>query len=106
MELKTDSDTLILIPETDLVASHIVRLRDYFLDALTDHPKVSTVILQADNIKTVDSLGVNLIIGIYRQVSSESKIFKITGAGDRLLKVAEFFHFSALFSITGKEKSK
>ncbi|MBF0233523.1 MAG: hypothetical protein HQK65_10865 [Desulfamplus sp.] len=104
MELKTDMDTLILIPETDLVASHIERLRDYCLEALTHHTKVSTVILQADNIETVDSLGVNLIIGIYRQVSSESKIFKITGAGERFLKVAAFFQFSALFSITGKEK--
>ncbi|SLM30076.1 hypothetical protein MTBBW1_2100015 [Desulfamplus magnetovallimortis] len=106
MRINRDNNTLFLIPDTNLVASQIEQLRDFFLEALTGHPDVSTVILQVDGIDTVDSLGVNLIIGIYRQVTSESKLFKITGAGNKFLKVAAFFHFSALFSISGEEKSR
>ena len=49
------------------------------------------------------SLGVNLIIGVYRQVISESKTFEITGAGEKFLKVARFFQFPALFNIKSKE---
>jgi len=106
MKIRTNKNTLFLIPETDLVASQIETLRDCFLEALTHHPDVSTVILQADHIETVDSLGVNLIIGIYRQVSFKSQTFVITGAGERFLKVAAFFQLPALFTITGKEESK
>ena len=74
-------DTLFLKPKTNLVASQIEKLRDSFLEKLKANPNVSKVVFKADDIETVDSLGVNLIIGIYRQVNAESKIFEITGAG-------------------------
>jgi len=99
-------DTLILMPKTDLVASQIEKLRDTFLEQLKENPLVSKVVLKADHIENVDSLGVNLIIGIYRQVNSESKTFEITGAGEKFLKVANFFQFPALFNINNEEQIK
>ncbi len=97
------SNTLYLTPRTDLVASEIDRLRDRFMKQLQENPTVSRVVFKADRIDTIDSLGVNLIIGIYRQVSSESKTFEITGAGETFLKVADFFRFPALFSVNREE---
>ncbi|SLM30075.1 hypothetical protein MTBBW1_2100014 [Desulfamplus magnetovallimortis] len=105
-DLNPEKDTLFLMPTTDLVASKIEVLRDSFLKKLKANPGVSKVVLKADHIETVDSLGVNLIIGIYRQVMSESKLFEITGAGEKFLKVANFFQFPALFKITSKEITK
>jgi len=100
-----DKDTLYLVPETDLVASRIEALRSRFLKKLKENPGVSKVVLKADHIEEMDSLGVNLIIGIYRQVDSESKSFEITGAGEKFLKVAEFFRFPALFNINSGDKT-
>lgn len=105
-DLNDQKDTLFLMPQTDLVASKIESLRDLFLEKLKANPAVVKVILKADHIDNVDSLGVNLIIGIYRQVKSESKTFEITGAGEKFLKVARFFKFPALFSIKSKEPTK
>ncbi|MEA1967998.1 MAG: Hpt domain-containing protein [Thermodesulfobacteriota bacterium] len=104
IDMKEDGiqkDTLFLESKTDLVASQIEKLRDSFLKKLKANPNVSKVVFKADHIETVDSLGVNLIIGIYRQVNSESKTFEITGAGEKFLKVANFFQLPALFNITG-----
>ena len=101
-----DRDTLYLIPETDLVASGIEEVRDRFSRSLKENPSVSKVVLQADRIENMDSLGVNLIIGIYRQVHSESKSFEITGAGEKFLKVANFFRFPSLFNINREDTSK
>ncbi len=106
MEVLKDCDTLFLIPKTNLTASRIESLRNDFIEGLNRHRDVSTVILQADDIETVDSLGVNLIIGTFRQVSAESKTFKINGAGERFLKLADFFQLSKLFTISGREESK
>ena len=99
-------DTLFLMPKTDLVASQIEKLRNSFLVGLKANPNVSKVVFKADEIETVDSLGVNLIIGIYRQVNAESKIFEITGAGEKFLKVANFFQFPSLFKINHEEQTK
>ncbi len=101
-----DKDTLYLVPETDLVASSIEELRDRFSRTLRENPGVSRVVLQADHIENMDSLGVNLVIGIYRQVHSESKTFEITGAGEKFLKVANFFRFPDLFNINREDQAK
>ncbi|MFO7754227.1 MAG: Hpt domain-containing protein [Desulfobacteraceae bacterium] len=101
-----DKDTIYLVPETDLVASRIEELRDRFSRSLKENPSVSNVVLKADHIENMDSLGVNLIIGIYRQVHSESKSFEITGAGEKFLKVANFFRFPDLFNINREDQAK
>lgn len=103
---QSDQDTLYLVPETDLVASRIEKLRDRFSRSLKENPAVSKVVLKADHIENIDSLGVNLIIGIYRQVHSESKSFEITGAGEKFLKVANFFRFPSLFTINREDQTK
>lgn len=104
MEIRKQDDTLYFIPKTNLTADRIEKLRKEFLDGLNKHPDAATVVLQAAHIETVDSLGVNLIIGLYRQVSSESRTFKITGAGKTFLKLAGFFQLTKIFTISGKEE--
>mgnify|MGYP006277608363 CR=1 FL=1 len=104
MDIRKQDDTLYLIPETNLTADRIENLRNEFMDGLNSNPDASTVIMQADYIDKVDSLGINLIIGVYRQVSSESKTFKITGAGETFLKLAGFFQLTKIFTISGREE--
>jgi len=95
---KTDS-TFFLLPETDLVASQMEEIRDYFMKELRENENLDIVTLDATGIEIVDSLGVNLIIGLYRHVSTESKKFNVINAGDKFMKVANFFRFSTLFDI-------
>jgi|GEM_PF-1114375 len=101
--MKTSSDTLYLTPDSDLVASRIESIRDDFLKKIRENPDVSGVVLKVDHVANMDSLGVNLVIGIYRQMTAESKTFKITGAGQRFMKVAKFFQFPSLFTIEPRE---
>jgi anti-anti-sigma factor len=93
---------LFLQPETDLIASKIEELRASVLATMKKHPSASGIVLDATGIEIVDSLGVNLIIGIFRQASAESKTFEIINAGARFIKVAQFFRFYSLFSINGE----
>ena len=99
MKINVKNDSLYLIPDIDFVASTIEALRDEIMDKLKAHPQVATIILDAKNIEQVDSLGVNLIIGIFRQVKNESKIFEIINVGESFMKVAVFFKFSSLFTL-------
>jgi len=93
---------LVLQPGTDLVASHIEALRDAVLAEMKKHPGVTGVVLDATGVEIVDSLGVNLIIGIYRQAIAETKTFEVINAGSRFIKVAQFFRFFSLFSVNGE----
>lgn len=102
MKAFTKDDTLYLVPETDLVASRVEEIRDFFMAQLKAFPNESSVVLDAKGIEVVDSLGVNLIIGLYKHTASESKTFRVLNAGEKFMKVANFFRFSSIFAIEGK----
>ncbi len=99
MKHTKDADALVLVPETDLVASAVEDLRDYFSDRLGDHTEVPKVVLDVTDVDLVDSLGVNLVVGLYRQVTGAGKTLEIINAGDNFMKVANFFRLPSLFSI-------
>ncbi len=99
MQSRVEQSTLVIKPETDLIASRIEELRDFFMKQIEEHPDLNHVILDAHGIKFVDSLGVNLIVGLYRQLASASKSLEINGAGKNFMKVAGFFRFSSLFPV-------
>ncbi len=99
MNVRKEDQTLWLIPETDLVASRIETLRDFFAEKLAEHEEVRHVILDVRGVDIVDSLGVNLLVGLYRQVTGASGTIEIVGAGERFMKVANFFRLPSIFSI-------
>jgi len=99
MKIVKENEVLYLIPETDIVASRIEELRDYFAEQLKEYSDITHVMLDVHGIDLVDSLGVNLIVGLYRQVTSASKTIEIIGAGKDFMKVAAFFRLTSLFSV-------
>jgi len=102
MKVLLQENSLVLQPETDLIASKIEELRNDVLAQMKKHPEAEAIVLDATGIEIVDSLGVNLIIGIYRQAVADSKSFEVINAGSRFIKVAQFFRFFSLFSINGE----
>jgi anti-sigma B factor antagonist len=99
MKIRKEDDMLFLIPETDLIANRIEELRDYFADQLKKHSDISHVLLDVTGVDVVDSLGVNLIVGLYRQATSNNKSIEIIGAGENFMKVAGFFRLTSLFPV-------
>lgn len=99
MKERREADELVLIPETDLVASAVEDLRDFFSDRLKNHADVSKVVLDVADVDLVDSLGVNLIVGLYRQVTGAGKTIEVVNAGENFMKVANFFRLPSLFLI-------
>lgn len=102
MKASLQENRLVLQPGTDLIASRIEQLRMEILTQLKQHPDAQAIVLDAAAIEIVDSLGVNLIIGMYRQAAADGKSFEVVNAGSRFIKVARFFRFFSLFSINGE----
>ena len=61
--------------------------------------------MDVTGIDVIDSLGVNLIIGLYKELESSSRKFRIINASEKFMKVAQFFRFHALFSIEAVKDS-
>ena len=101
MQAKLENETICIVPETDLIASSIEELRDFCSEQFKKYSEAQHVILDVTGVDFVDSLGVNLIVGLYRQAVSESRTIEIIGAGKNFMKVATFFRLSSLFKVSG-----
>ncbi len=106
MKVDNKDGALILAPGTDLVASGIEKLRNSILAYFKEHPDALNIVFDASGIEIVDSLGVNLIIGLYRQADAESKKFEIINAGEKFMKVANFFQFTSLFTVKTADENQ
>ncbi len=102
MKAYPEGETLVLVPEQDLIASSIEELRIFFLEQLKEHDGQQTVVLDVKGIEVIDSLGVNLIIGLYKETSANGKEIKIVNAGEKFMKVANFFRFPSILTIEGE----
>ena len=103
MDVYISEGILYMVPDTDLVADRFDELRSFFLDALKQHNKERIVVLDANGIDFIDSLGVNLIIGLFKELDNTSRSFKIINANEKFMKVANFFKFPAIFPVESAE---
>jgi anti-anti-sigma regulatory factor len=101
MRVEQNGDILSFFPEADMVASRIGEMRNYFVVQLENAMNVKTLILDVDGVNIIDSLGVNLVIGLYREAKAHSRSFSIRNAGPAFMKVSNFFRFPALFEVNG-----
>ncbi len=101
MNAKVENNRLILIPETDLIASRVEMLRTFMTNQIQAHPEIPHIQLDVNGVNFVDSLGVNLIVGVYQQANASSKTLEIIRAGENFKKVADFFRLSSLFPVKG-----
>jgi len=99
MKAYTQNDVLVLAPNTNLIASHIEEIRNFFLAQLKEFPNEKSVTLDVKGVDVVDSLGVNLIIGLYKETNANSKELKIINAGEKFMKIANFFRFPSILTI-------
>lgn len=99
MDIYSRNGALYIVPRANLISDSISSLRESFLGAIRSNVE-RTVVLDVSGVDVVDSMGVNLIIGLYRELDTSSRTLKIINASDKFMKVADFFKFSSLFTIS------
>ncbi|MBK8792514.1 MAG: STAS domain-containing protein [Holophaga sp.] len=94
---KTDG-TVRLNPKGDLVASTVETLRDGMVKALES--ATEAVVLDLSSTKQIDSLGITLVLGLFKSCQKKEITFSIEGANTDLLRVFKLFNLTKFFSIT------
>lgn len=93
----TNEETLFPVPEINRAVNHLDKIHDFFVNKLKNIPDTAIIALDVTGSDTVNSPGINLVIGPNKEVSSKSKTFKIITAGKNFLQIALFLGFQSLF---------
>ncbi|MBF0100020.1 MAG: STAS domain-containing protein [Desulfobacterales bacterium] len=98
MRAEIKENTLCFYVEHNLVSDYVQICRDFLIDRLKKESSISEVILDVSPVRSIDIRGINLIIGIVREMEALSKQFKIVQFGEEFQKISNFFRLSKLFT--------
>lgn len=102
IDFKTDGNKLICIPEVEIIASNVPTMRDALLEKLDADQSWDELVFDCDKIETIDSIGINLIVGLLKKTGSADKAFKVIGCNEPILKVFKLFRLDEQFTVEGK----
>ncbi len=86
-----------LNPKGDLVASTVEGLRDALLKALGEAR--SAVVLDISATRQIDSLGITLVLGLFKSCQQKGLGFSIEGASSDILRVFRLFNLTKFFQV-------
>lgn len=84
-------------PTADLIASKVEALRDAFHHALAGAK--GTVNLDLKGIEQIDSLGVTLVLGLFKSCQKEGLGFEVTEVDRNLVRVFRLFNLTKFFPV-------
>jgi anti-anti-sigma factor len=106
VRFETQDQQLKCIFETDVIASAIAEMRERFNIRFDEPQGWNEVILDMENVDKVDSLGINLIVWLFRLAKGMDLDFKLVGCNKRLIKLFTLFRLQDQFTIETLETEK
>jgi len=92
-----DGETLVLRPHGNLVASTVESVRTAIAQALARMPE--GVVLDLAEVEQLDSLGITLVLGVFKTCQKAGKAFRVQGVRPDLMRVFRLFNLSKFFPV-------
>jgi len=89
--------TLRLAALGSLVANNVAAQRTYLKEHLDQAKKA--VVLDLSAAEMVDSLGITLVVGLYKSCQERSLAFSVEGVNAEVLRLFKFFNLNEVFEI-------
>ncbi|MBU2512465.1 STAS domain-containing protein [bacterium] len=99
IEYRKEDNTLICIIKEEIVASKISEMRNNLASHLDYDQAWEELVFDCKKVKTLDSIGVNFIVGVYKKAFSTDRKFKIIGCNDLVAKVLKLFKLDEKFTV-------
>lgn len=97
LSAKKQGEVLRLTPKSDLVASTVEAHRTSLSKAIEDAS--GAVVLDLSSVEQVDSLGITLVLGLFKSCQKAGIAFSIEGVRPDILRVFRLFNLTKFFSI-------
>lgn len=96
---KKKGDVLRLTPKNDLVASSVDDQRASMMKALESAG--DTVVLDLSTVDIIDSLGITLVLGLFKSCQKSGAAFSIEAVKPDIMRVFKLFNLTKFFPILG-----
>ena len=94
--------TMICIPKEEIIATNVPAMRDILIVHLDSENFWQELVLDCSGIETLDSIGVNLIVGLFKKAKTANKEFKVIGCNPPIQKVLKLFRLDEQFKVEAR----
>ncbi len=98
LEIKQEDMIITYLPGCAVLAQQVPAMREELIQEL-DSRDWEELIIDCNGVDSIDSMGMNFIVGIFKRTKSQKKKFKITGCNDTVKKVLRVFRLDAVFNM-------
>jgi len=99
IEFIVEEEQLICSPLEELSAGNVPEIHGLIIQKLEQSDQWKFLELDCTNVTTLDSVGINLMIGLFKKAKSMDKGFKISNCNEYIIKVMNLFKLDRQFSI-------
>lgn len=99
MNFTQTENTLTLSFEEDLVAAFVKKEVDSLSKKLQSYSYIELVV-DLSVVEVVDSLGINLLVGFYKECKKMSRGFKVKGSSESIKRLFSLYNLSGYFNIS------
>ncbi|OGG93665.1 MAG: hypothetical protein A2508_06185 [Candidatus Lambdaproteobacteria bacterium RIFOXYD12_FULL_49_8] len=99
IRFQSDQERLICIPEQEIIASNVPTMRESLIEKLDADSDWKELIFDCHQVETLDSIGINLIVGLFKKTKATSKGFKVIGCNSSIIKVLQLFRLDEQFTV-------
>lgn len=100
MRMEVDGKDLVLQPEQNLIAVNLEDQEKRIRKGLEDHGDVSGIVLDLSLVDEIDSLGINLVVGLFKELEKRGLKFRVTGCIQPIKNLFNLFKLSSYFEVT------
>jgi len=102
IQFQTSGEQLICIPQQEIIASNVPTMREELIDYLDRETAWNELVFNCQQVETLDSIGINLIVGLFKRARVAEKSFKVSGCNPAIVKVLQLFRLDEQFTVEGQ----
>jgi anti-anti-sigma factor len=100
IELKVEGKTARIKILKDLIEPNIKGLVEEVKSKINEYHFCEEVIIDISGVKSIDSTGITLLIGIYKSMKAKGIITKLEGVSKEIYELFKYMSFEEVFEIS------
>ncbi|MBU3914624.1 STAS domain-containing protein [bacterium] len=97
-EIRQEESKITYLPGCSIIAQKVPEMRDELIQEL-DSRDWEELIVDCNGVTTIDSIGMNFIVGLFKRTKAQEKKFRITGCNQTVKKVLRVFRLDVVLDM-------
>ncbi|OGG99401.1 MAG: hypothetical protein A2600_01995 [Candidatus Lambdaproteobacteria bacterium RIFOXYD1_FULL_56_27] len=99
IQFLSQGEQLICIPQQEIIASNVPAMRELLIERLDAEEGWKELVFDCKAVETLDSIGINLIVGLFKRARVAEKSFKVVECNPAIVKVLKLFRLDEQFTV-------